>query len=213
MAKKTKKEEGVSDLSKDAQVLVLKASNAVDAVAKVVIKNDKELEDASEMRSNVKKLQKLIKQEKDKALGPIKQSIEAIKGWFAPAEEKAEAALSNLNRAMVSYQLAREAENARKVASIAKRAEAGQLRPETAVSKMDELGEVPNAVKTEAGTSAFRKDKKMRIVDREKIPDDYWAVNEVALRAAALAISRSTGKLGEVIPGVDVYEETNVSGS
>lgn len=194
-----------------AQSITIKAESAIAHVAKVIIKSDDDLAAASQMLSDVKNLQKLITQEKKKALDPIKQTVEAIKGWFAPAEEKADAAESNLKRAMASYQDAKSAEIARKQESIAKRTEAGQLKPETAVRKMGEVGEAKTSVKTESGSATFSKVKKVRIVDRSKVPDEFWVIDEVAVRSHALVLSKSSGGIGEVIPGVEVYEETVVS--
>ena len=51
----------------------------------------------------------------------------------------------------------------------------------------------------------------MRVIDETKIPYRFCVIDIVVLRSEALAISRSTGKLGEVVPGCEVYEETNTS--
>ena len=76
---------------------------------------------------------------------------------------------------------------------------------------MEELPQVQSNVKVETGSVVFTKTKKVRIIDESKIPDRFWVIDLVVLRSEALAVSRSTGKLGEVVPGAEVYEETNTS--
>ena len=43
----------------------------------------------------------------------------------------------------------------------------------------------------------------MRIIDREKIPHEYWIVDEAKVKKVALA--------GIEIPGVEIYEETEIA--
>ncbi len=188
-----------------------KTENAVKEVYKVKIKNDEDLNKAALLITNVKKLQKFITQEKEKIIKPLREATSAARALFAPIEEQIEDAQRKLNREMSDYNDKKLAEIARKEESIAKRAETGQLKQETAIRKMEELPEVKSNVKVETGSVVFKKDKKVRVIDRMKVPDRFWVLDMVVLRSEALAISRSTGKLGEVIEGIEVYEETNTA--
>ena len=188
-----------------------KADNAIAQVAEIVVKSDDDLNRAAIAMTNVKKVQKFITEAKENMIKPWREKTAAARALFAPMEEKIEIAIKKLNGNMSDYKDKKDKELARKEASIAKRAEAGQLLPETAVRKMEELPQVKSNVKVETGSVVFTKTKKVRIIDETKVPDRFWVIDMVVLRSEALAISRSTGKLGEVVPGTEVYEETNTS--
>jgi len=49
----------------------------------------------------------------------------------------------------------------------------------------------------------FRTVWKYRIKDREKIPSEYWLIDEVKIGAVVRSLKRE----GEVIPGVEAYAE------
>jgi hypothetical protein len=200
-------------VTKESMAIVeKKTSNLVAQAEAIVVKTDEDLSKASEFLSNVKTFQKFVKQEKDKRLGPVKETKAWIEGLFSPVEDQIEESETKVKRAMADYHDKKEAENARKLAAIAAKAEAGKLKPETAVRKVEELGEVKTNVKTTAGTSTFSKIKKVRVVDPTKVPDEFWVIDEVTLRAAALTKSKTENRLGEVIPGCEVFEETIVGG-
>ncbi len=187
-----------------------KSTNAVEKAEAIVIKEEKDLVEASTFLSQITILKKFVKQEKDLRLKPVKELKAWIEGLFSPVDDSIERAEIIVKSKMAKYHDEVEAENARKAQSIAKRTEAGQLKPETAVRKMEELGEVKSNVKTTAGLSTFSKIKKVRITDPKKVPAEFWVIDEVTLRAAALTRSKTENKLGEVISGVEVYEDTIV---
>lgn len=193
------------------EVVEGKVKNAVTEVESLKIKTDEDLTAATLLLTNIKKLSKWVTGEKEKILKPLRESTSAVRGLFSPFEEKLETAESNVKAVMVTYQEKREAEQKKKEGSIEKRVESGQLKEETGVRKLEELGEVKNNVNVETGSAAFTKKKTVRIVDKDKIPDEYWIVDMVTLRSAALTASKIQGKLGEVIPGVEVYEEMGVA--
>jgi len=217
-------------VTKESMAIVeKKTSNLVAQAEAIVVKTDEDLAKASEFLSNVKTFQRFVKQEKDKRLGPVKETKAWIEGLFSPVEDQIEESETKVKRAMSDYHDKQEKENARKLAAIAAKAESGKLKPETAVRKVEELGEVKTNVKTTAGTSTFSKVKKVRIANQKllleelfkmapkeisskMIPAAYWIVDEVIFRAACLTEAKTQNKLGELIKGGEVYEETIVGG-
>ena len=208
---KKAKTEKVEVVNTSIEVVKEKTKNTLAVVSEIVVKNDEDLNRAAIVMTNVKKLQKFIIQEKEKVLKPLREATSAARAIFAPPEEQVANAIVKLNRGMADCNDKKNAEIARKEEIIAKAAEAGRIKPETAVRKMEELPQVQSNVKVETGSVVFTKTKKVRIIDESKIPDRFWVIDLVVLRSEALAVSRSTGKLGEVVPGAEVYEETNTS--
>lgn len=197
--------------TKEIAVVQKKVTNAITEVSAIVVKTDEDLTRAALVMTNVKKLQKFITQEKEKVIKPLREATSAARALFAPMEEQIEQAITKLNRGMSDYNDKKLADLAKKEAIIAKQVDAGRIRQETADRKIEALPEVKSNVKVETGSVTFTKTKKVRVMNETKIPDRFWVIDMVVLRSEALAISRSTGKLGEVIPGAEVYEETNTS--
>lgn len=193
------------------QVVESKVKNAVKAVEEISIKTDEDLQNAATVLTNVKKLQKWLTGEKEKIVKPMREAMNAARAIFAPLEEQIDGAEKKLKSAMVTYQIKKEAEQKKKEESIAARVEKGQLKEETAVRKLEAMPEVKNNLQTETGATAFNKKKVVRVVDKEKVPEEFWVIDMVTLRASALTASKIQGKLGEVIPGVVVEEEMGVA--
>lgn len=204
------------DQEKSLAVVKGKTENAVKEVSSMVVKSDEDLERATLVLTNVKKLQKFVTQEKEKIIKPLREATSAARGLFAPIEEQLDEAETKLKRAMITYQDKKQKEVDAKQASIVARAQKegpGSLKPETAIKKMEEVGEVKTNVQTTNGSANFKKVKKVRVTDPAKVPDFYWVIDLVKVRGFALALSNDLGKIGELIPGVEVYEETNVAAS
>lgn len=155
-------------VTKESMAIVeQKTSTMVAQAAAIVVKTDEDLAKASEFLSNVKIFQKFVKQEKDKRLGPVKETKAWIEGLYSPLEDQIEESETMVKRQMADYHNKQEKENARKAVAIAAKAQTGALKPETAVRKMEELGEVKTTVKTTAGASTFSKVKKVRVLKPE----------------------------------------------
>jgi len=198
------------ETTKEIKVIEGKVENAIEAASKMsVIKTDEQLGEAAAFLTNIKKLQKFVVGEKEKITKPINEALRAARGMFAPFEAKISEAEAGVKRAIIAYQEKKAKEVAKKEANIEARVGKGQLKEETAMRKLDELADPTKAVITGEGTVSFRKTKAVRVTNREIVPEQYWVLDMVAVRRDAIA----TGKLGEVIPGVEVYEETNVAAS
>lgn len=111
----------------------------------------------------------------------------------------------------------RELEAARKAGEINKR-EADRLKKEAAAEEEREriraaeeakiaAANVPEvkvapSIPTVAGVPS-RRNYKARVINPAKVPQQYWVIDEQALNLAA----RTAKKVGEIIPGVEFYED------
>lgn len=194
------------------EVVEGKVKNAVAEVGKIVVKTDEDLQRAAVLLTNIKKLGKWVTGEKEKIVKPMREAMNAARGIFAPMEEQIESSEKKVKSAMIDYQTKREAEQKKKEDSIVKRVESGQIKEETGVRKMEALGEVKTNLQTETGAATFKKTKAVRVIDKDKVPDEYWVLDMVLIRSSALNASKISGKIGEVIPGIEVFEEMGVAG-
>ena len=152
----------------------------------------------------VKTLGKFIRQEMETFTKPAQAIINTARLKYLPYEKACDAAEIELKRKATVYMMAVEQERQRKEASIAARAEKGQLKEETAVRKMEELGEEKKTVATATGAKLTLKTvKEVVIVDETKVPREYLVLDMVKIRKVALA--------GVEIPGVEVKETKQMS--
>ena len=172
----------------------------------IKIRTEEDAQLAAASLTGIKRISKFLKEEKEKITKPINEALKAARNMFAPFEDRVEKAEAIVKAALGAYADKIEAANLKRENDLAAKAAAGTMKPETAARKMEEMKDSGAARKTGEGTVSFSKIKQVRVIKREAVPEEFWVLDMVAVRKAALA----TGKLGEVIPGVEVYEERNV---
>lgn len=188
-----------------------KIAGAMKAVFDMEITSQEDMAKASELQVNLKKLQKFVTQEKKKRLDPAQETVKLIKADWAVYEDQVDEALGSIQTALIGYHDKEEEKRKKKEEAIVARAESGNIKESTAVRKLDELGEEKKTMHTGEGSVTFTKIKQVRIIKREIVPEQYWVLDMVEVRRSALALSREKNKIGELIPGVEVYEETNTN--
>lgn len=162
-----------------------------------------ELNCIAEKIKNIKTLGAHIKKEKEKLTKPAQAIINEARAKYLPFEKMCVEAERQLKTKAGIYMDGVEAERKVKEAKIAKRVDAGTLKEDTGIKKLDEIGDEKKTVSTGTAELQKRTVQKVEIVDREKIPHEYWIVDEVKVRKVALA--------GVAIPGVEVKEVSQIS--
>lgn len=161
---------------------------------------------ATELKAKLKEAGTLIKARKEEITKPLNEALKSARNLFAPLEQQFESADAIVGRKLIAYKQEVERKTREEEARIAARVERGTMKIETAEKKMENLPTVAKTTRTEHGAVQFRKIKKVQVINPDLVPDKFWVIDQVALRSAALAV----GQLGEVIPGVKVYEEETV---
>jgi hypothetical protein len=192
---------------KGLSVIKTKAEGMSKMLEKFQVVDDKSMELVADKIKEVKMLGKFIKQKKDEYVAPAKAIIETAKTDYDPYIKMCENAEITLKDRAVKYHDKIEKERKIEEDKIAKKAESGYIKTETAMTKMEALPEVQKTVRTDNNSKlSFAKVKKATIVNPELIPDIYWVIDEVRVRREALL--RDKGGL-EQIPGVVISEETS----
>ncbi len=167
---------------------------ALSAVESIVVSTDETMLEAGDIRKRVKTVGKMIKEEKEKATKPLNETLKTIKGWFAPIEADYEKAEEVISQKMLSYQKEQE-EKARKIEEENKK----KFEERNEKSSEPVVYEKPIEVIKKSEDFHTRTVAKMRITDPNKIPDEYWMIDEVKLRKDVVA--------GKVVDGAEYYEE------
>ena len=180
-----------------------KSEEMQEMVDKTQVTTEIELKSVSDKIKSIKMLGKFVKAEKEKYTQPAQQIINEARTKYLPYEKMCKEAEDQLKNKADQYMTEVENERKRKEDVIAKRAETGNIKEETAVKKMEELGEEQKSVSTGSSQIQRKMVRTAFIMDREKVPHEYWDLNESRAKRAALA--------GANVPGVEVREVSQMA--
>jgi len=190
--KKTKLED------KQIAVIQTELSPIVTKARSIVVKDEKTMQSASLMLSELNKKADMIDEEKQKVLAPLNLARTAEINRWKPVLSTLETATDYLRSTISSYQTAEVKRVREEEIAIANRVGEGKgkLKVETAVRQIENINTPDHQVATEAGLVKFREDKVLKITDETKIPREYLAINEKKLLEAL--------KGGVTVPGAEL---------
>jgi hypothetical protein len=184
---------------KELSLVKTQAEKALSIVSELVIKTSDDYANADEIRGKIKQVGKMIKEKKEEITKPINESLKRIRELFRPIETTHEQAIEIIDSKMISYRKLEEARIEAEKEKIAKKVETGYIKPETAISKMAQAGDVKSDLKIAGVKTSVRKLARVRITNEADIPRDYLVVNEKLVLEAL--------KAGKVVAGAELYYE------
>lgn len=191
----------------DKEIVVVKqqSSKALTAATDLVVATEEDYKVAGELRAKIKQVGKLIKEKKESVSRPLLDALNNFRDLFKPIEQSQKQAEELVDSKMLTFYKEQQCKREEEKLKIAQKVETGYIKPETAIKKMENLTEAPQAVKSEVGTTFVKKIPSMRIVDEKLIPDEYWVIDMVKLRQAVVRERKE-------VPGVEYYEEETMGG-
>lgn len=158
------------DVSKELQLIEKEIKPQLPA-AGFAITNPKQMEQAAEVRTVLKKYAKQIETRKKEITDPMNAALKSTRALFSPVEDKVGDALDVINKAMTAYQTAEDRRVKEAETKLAARVGegSGHFKPETAVAKMQEIARPENSIATASGGVRFTTQKKLKITDMEKL--------------------------------------------
>lgn len=172
------------------------------------VTNEVELGGVSDKLKAVKNLLAYIKQEKDKLVAPAKAIIAEAGEKYDPFIKECQNAEGILKGRAQKYLDDKDAAAKKAEATIAKKVEAGTMKTETAIKKLEAMPEQKATVRT-ADSGIRRSVRNVPvIVEPDKVPDEFWIIDEVRVRREAL--ERLKAGLPQ-IPGVEIRQESSIS--
>ena len=207
-----------TEKSKEIVVLEKKVNKLAESIIDIVVTNDEEMLKAGEIRKEIKQYAKEAKISKEEATKPLNGVLKTIREWFAPIENKCDAAIAHIEIQMNKYQRIvnenrrkAEVEAQRKIDEANAKLEAGKItekQAERIVEKVEaKIEKVPEVI-TKSDSFHTRVNRKVNFSSLNTLKKDeimflalngyiFW--NEVKARKDALA--------GIVVPGTEIYEE------
>lgn len=157
-----------------------------------VIKTDKHYEDAREKFKLIGQLEKELKTRKEKITKPLNQALKEARDLFRPYEDQLKELSGSWADILGEYANARE--NARIKALEAINSDKRLKNTATIQNKLNEI---------ESRAAGTMRIKTLDIQDPAQIPEEFWVIDEVKLRAVLIA--------GQEVPGARLIESLTVT--
>jgi hypothetical protein len=181
------------DYSLEVKELETEAVAVVAEMTGRAIRSGKDLDDANGLLKKASDYKKRVKSRLEEITGPLNVALKSTRSLFAPLVEKADEAISGLKTRMLDYDRKLQAEEAKKTAEVEAKLKSG----ETTLAK---AGAVLERVEAKREAIPTRTVPKLVITDPNLVPDEFWVIDEVALRYAVVMERR-------VVPGAERVEE------
>ena len=187
----------LADIESDREVKTL-AHQAQDLKAQadgLAIYDEKSLKAAGDLRLEANRILKDLETRRKFFVDPHNQFVKTINAWFKNPGDMLAGAVSLLGSRMVKYD--------DEVAAKAKAAEDKILAdkrttPETKSTKIAQIEQPKPVVRSDSGSTSFRIDKRLKIVDAAQLPREYLVPDERFILAAL--------KAGKTVPGATLEE-------
>lgn len=190
----TKKDNNLALIEKEVSPIVERAQA-------LTIKDEKTMTGGAELLSTLNiRLDKIVA-EKEKVTKPLNEALKNERARWKPFEIQLDEAIALIRRKMSAYQTEQKRLADEEEARIAARVKEGRgnLKPETAVRKMEEIERPAGAVTAASGMVKFNTVKVFEVMDLTLLPIEYHLANEVMIRKAMAA--------GIELPGVKYSTE------
>lgn len=187
----------------DLKVYDQKTEKAQQVEFEMLVLTSEDETKAIELANNLNLLAKAIEEKKTSITKPMNEALKNVRELFKPREEKVQSIIDSLKRKVLEFKQTERAKAEKEKADIEKKAEAGRIKPETAIRKMGEVKEVEKTTHTDSGKMTVKKRKVVKIINPELLPKEYLIPDEAKIKKVALA--------GVEIPGVVVEEVEEMS--
>lgn len=189
--------------SKELAVFETQVVEASTYANNLVVSTQEQYDSALEEGKRIKSFLDSVKKRKEEITKPMYASYKSVLSLFGAIEDPAEKSLSLIKRKMTDHYRLEQEKAVTAVERLADRVIKGTMKQETAIRKMDEIQTPIQTIKTESATGTMRKVQKWRVVDKSLIPLIFMDPNMVAIKQAF--------KSGQPVPGVEQYEESELS--
>lgn len=183
---------------KDLVVYKKTANQIQKQVVDLKINSQEAIKESNDVLDRILKGKKVLKERKEEATKPLNQALKVIRGWFEPLESALLSAEQVVKQKQLEYKKSLEVKVEAKKEEIIAKVESGRLDFDKASQKIEKVEQKLEGFNT-------RKVKKWRVVNEDKIPDQYWQLNESLIRADAILA-------GKPIEGIEVYDEEIIVG-
>jgi hypothetical protein len=161
---------------------------------------------ASDLLVAVGKVEKAVTERKEAITRPLMTALASARDLFKPLEVGYAEAKKTIKGKMLDYSVAEEERINKEKERVEKRVEKGTMRVDTAVKKLEGIGNAPTSFSGGSSKSSLRTVTKVRVVDESLLPREYLVPDMQKIQEAVLKQKLS-------VPGTETYEEKSIVGS
>ena len=172
----------------------------------LVITTQDDMAKASDLLVAVGKIEKAVTERKEAITRPLMTALASARDLFKPLETGYAEAKKTIKGKMLDYSIVEEERINKEKERVEKRVEKGTMRVDTAVKKLEDIGDAPTSFSGDSSKSSLRTVTKVRIVDEALLPREYLIPDIKKITEAVLKQKLS-------VPGTETYEEKSIVGS
>lgn len=158
---------------------------------------------ASDLLKDLKTVEKAIVERKQEITKPLMSALSSARDLFLPLEKGYKNSKEVINTKMIGYSDRKDEEVEKEISRVERRVLKGTMKNETAIQKLEEVGEVKKSFAGARSKTVFKKDKQFKIVDESLIPREYLTPDTKKIKKAVI-IGNDT------ISGVEVYIDKSI---
>lgn len=172
----------------------------------LTIASDEDMAKGSDLLDVVKKIETAIIERKEQITRPLMTALASARDLFKPLETGHAEAKKTIKAKMLDYTIKEEERIALEKQRVEGRLERGTMRQDTAIKKMEEIGDVKTSFAGSNAKTSIRTITKVRIIDDTLLPREYLVPDMAKIQDAVL-------KQKLTVPGTETYEEKSIVGS
>lgn len=190
-------------IEKELKPQVVFVQKGADAL---VITSQEDMAKASDLLVAVGKVEKTITERKEAITRPLMTALASARDLFKPLEVGYAEAKKTIKAKMLDYTIAENERIEKEKARVEARVEKGTMRVDTAVKKLEGIGDAKTSFAGESSRTSLRSVTKVRVVDESLLPREYLVPDMDKIKEAVLKQKLS-------VPGTETYEEKSIVGS
>ena len=138
--------------------------------------------EAVELLSSLNRIKDEITAQKELVTRPLLDKLAEERAKWKPKELKLDAVITKIRTALTRYQTELVDKQRAEQETIAKKLENNQIKPETAIKRMQAVEEVQNTVESNTGKITFKTVTTFIVKDWKSVPDEFLILNETKVR-------------------------------
>lgn len=155
--------------------------------------------EAVELLSSLNRIKDDITAQKELVTRPLLDKLAEERAKWKPKEIRLESVITRIRTALTMYQTELVVKQRAEQEAIAKKLENNEIKPETAIKRMQKVEEVQNTVESNTGKITFKTVTKFKLVDHTVLSAEYLLLNEEKVREML--------KNGQKLVGIEYLDE------
>lgn len=155
--------------------------------------------EAVELLSSLNRIKDDITTQKEKVTRPLLDKLAEERAKWKPKEVRLESVITRIRTALTVYQTELVAKQRAEQELIAKKLENNEIKPETAIKRMQKVEDVQNTVESNTGKITFKTVTTFTVSNWSNVPTEFLLLNETKVREYL--------KEGKKVPGLEYREE------